>query len=447
MGAAIGGCGLNTVRYANALLNDLGCDAVVKKGESDHPALSWAASGLMEVTGTAAGPGLMCPVPVASAADGALYALAALAPAGAVGRLRGAVLLGQRARLMRLRRAGPVSPGGASYLLQARDGWLAVTLARAEDWNCVPAWLQQDNEGTWLSVARAVRERCAGELVARGRELGLAVARADAPLKASRWFETQLLGEVVKPRNRRPVVLDLSTLWAGPLCGALLARAGAMVIKVESTSRPDGARFGHGGFFDFLNGGKASVALDFKHPDGISVLRQMLACADIVIESARPRALRQLGVSAESMVAQKPGLTWVSITGHGRRAPMEDWVGFGDDAAAAGGFAHAMHAAHGQMMFCGDALADPLTGLHAAAAAYATWRQGGGRLVSLSLSGVAAHCVSSTNGEDLTAQAREWTQIVQRQEPRLAGLPPKPGPARPLGADTRSVAAELGVSC
>ena len=48
---------------------------------------------------------------------------------------------------------------------------------------------------------------------------------------------------------------------------------------------------------------------------------------------------------------------------------------------------------------------------------------------------------------DLTAQAREWTQIVQRQEPRLAGLPPKPGPARPLGADTRSVAAELGVSC
>ena len=435
------------MRYANELLADLGCDTVTRESVGDHPALSWAASGLMDVTGAASGPGLMCPIPVASAADGACCALAALAPPGSIGRLRGAVLLGQRARLMRLRRAGPISPGGASHLLRARDGWVAITLARAEDWNCVPAWLQQDNEGTWQSVAISVRNRCAGELVARARELGLAAARADAPLTASRWFESQLLGQVAKPRPRRPVVLDLSTLWAGPLCGVLLARAGAMVIKVESTSRPDGARLGHGGFFDFLNGGKASVALDFKSHDGIAVLRQMLSCADIVIESARPRALRQLGISAENMIAQRPGLTWVSITGHGRRAPMEDWVGFGDDAAAAGGFAHAMHAAHGQMMFCGDALADPLTGLHAAVAAYATWCQGGGRLVSLSLSGVAAHCVRRANCDDLTALARDWTQIVQRHAPRLAALPQKLAPARSLGADTRSIAAELGVSC
>ena len=64
------------------------------------------------------------------------------------------------------------------------------------------------------------------------------------------------------------VVIDLSALWAGPLCGDLLARSGATVVKVESTQRPDGARRGARAFFDLLNGRKRSVGLDLQSRQG-----------------------------------------------------------------------------------------------------------------------------------------------------------------------------------
>jgi hypothetical protein len=103
-------------------------------------------------------------------------------------------------------------------------------------------------------------------------------------------------------------VLDLSSLWAGPLCAHLLGLAGARVVKLESASRPDGARAGSAAFFDLLNAGKASVALDLSSRAGRDSLRRLIASSDIVIESARPRALRQLGIEAEALVAEVPGL-------------------------------------------------------------------------------------------------------------------------------------------
>ena len=59
-------------------------------------------------------------------------------------------------------------------------------------------------------------------------------------------------------------MVELGSLWAAPLCGSLLAAAGADVVKVESIGRPDGARRGPPAFFDLLNGGKRSVALDLR---------------------------------------------------------------------------------------------------------------------------------------------------------------------------------------
>ena len=57
---------------------------------------------------------------------------------------------------------------------------------------------------------------------------------------------------------QRPIVLDCSALWAGPLCADLLARSGCRVIKIEHPQRPDGARNGPPAFFDLLNGHKES---------------------------------------------------------------------------------------------------------------------------------------------------------------------------------------------
>ena len=133
-------------------------------------------------------------------------------------------------------------------------------------------------------------------------------------------------------------MVDLSSLWAGPLCAHLLGLAGARVVKVESDAstgrRPGGPE---AAFFDLLNAGKASAAFDLECEEGWERLQRLLDAADIVIESARPRALAQRGIQAECWVAARPGRTWVAITGHGRREPGCDWVAFGDDAAIAGG--------------------------------------------------------------------------------------------------------------
>ena len=80
------------------------------------------------------------------------------------------------------------------------------------------------------------------------------------------------LGEAApRPDPAGLIVVDLSALWAGPLCGDLLARAGATVVKVESTQRPDGARRGPAEFFDLLNGrkqiGRARFSESRRHPD------------------------------------------------------------------------------------------------------------------------------------------------------------------------------------
>ncbi|HLG88093.1 MAG TPA: CoA transferase [Alphaproteobacteria bacterium] len=242
-----------------------------------------------------------------------------------------------------------------------------------------------------------------------------------------------------------------SSLWAGPLCGHLLRLLGARVVKVESMSRPDGARFGPARFFDLLNGGKQSVALDLSNGRGRAQLRSLLAHADIVIEASRPRALRQLGVQAEELVSEH-ALTWISITGYGREGEEANRIAFGDDAGASAGVSEFLIDGDGEPLFCGDAIADPLTGLHAAFAAWAHWQDGSGGLISLSLRDVTASCMAldrPASREAAAAREAEWQSVLsahgaaadlpRAREPRTA--------ARSLGADTNAVLSELGIAC
>lgn len=435
--------GLNaTARaYAARLLADLGQRPLRPLDlAEEHPAIAWARSGLMSLTGTRDGLPQMCPAPLAACANGALAALAALAPDDSLAGLSGAQLLAERAAITGHSRNGAASPGGSCRLLEAADGNLALNLAREDDWGLLPAWLEQEVAATWDAVACAVRDRATDELVARGREIGLAVAVDQLTTDdcGSAPWARRNRGHGPLPRGRpRPRVVDLSSLWAGPLCGQLLRLAGAEVIKVESTARPDGARQGPRPFFDLLNAGKASVALDFGSAGGRRPLNELLDSADIVIEASRPRALRQLGIDAGQRVAQRPGLVWLSITGHGRDPVRENWIAYGDDAGVAAGLSAIMREATGQELIVGDAIADPLTGVHAALAAWATWRGGGG-LVSLSLSGVAAHCAGfQAPAEGWAARAERWSAVLARSGTRVAKPRARPlsGLARPLGAD------------
>ncbi len=407
-------------------------DATTTPDPATH---AWARSGAMILTGPADGSACVGPASIALRAAELASRVedrSAACVGNALPPLDGPSLLGERAAVLGLRRRGRVSPGGSCRLLATRDGWIALNLARPDDRSLLPAWLEAEARGdTWAFVASAVGDRSCQELVARGRMMGLAVAAAEGWRAAGPPWR-QRLGLARSAPPARPVVIDLSSLWAGPLCTQLLSRAGARVIKVESTARPDAARGGPAAFFDRLHAGKESVALDFTRRGGREALRRLVARADLVVESSRPRALRQLGLHDEAILAEHPGLSWLSITGHGARGPGADWVAFGDDAAIAAGLGWASGRSRGPI-FCGDAIADPLAGLEAADEALRALEGDGGLRVDVSLVGAARRAFDGT----------------VRTGPVPAARPPRApkagGRARALGADSAAVLREFGI--
>jgi hypothetical protein len=254
-------------------------------------------------------------------------------------------------------RGGPEPSRRKTRLLRAADTWIAVSLARADDLDAIPAWLEVDIDARadpWLVIAATVAIRPATAVVARARLLGLAAAVLGERPPPSLWHGLPVsatrLGEAT-PLAGTPAVVNLSSLWAGPLCARILAAAGASVTV----------------------------------PDAIT--EDALVAADVVIEGSRPRALEQRGIDARDIVRRGPRV-WLSITGHGRTEPERNWIGFGDDAAVAGGL---VTWADGIPDFFADAAADPLTGITAAAAVKEALALGGRWLIDCNLSGVAAH--------------------------------------------------------
>jgi hypothetical protein len=293
--------------------------------------------------------------------------------------------------------------------------------------------------GLWTSVAAAVAAERVDPLTRRAQLLGLAVAAlphepVPAPLSTGPLAGLPLGATesgAPTPDTPRPLrtldgvlVVDLSSLWAGPLCTNLLQAAGARVIKVESLHRPDGARFGPAAFFDLLHAGQEAVAVDFRTGEGRTALRRLIEAADVVVEASRPRALEQLGFAPEAVVAgQTPGpRVWVSITGYGRAAPGRDRVAFGDDAAVAGGLVARDGAGP---CFLADAVADPCAGLVAAAANLSALGAGGRWLLDVSMRDVAAHLAGPITGP-------QPVPPFAAAPPRARALPPA-APHEPAG--------------
>ena len=357
---------------------------------------------------------------IAQCADEALELFKQLAGVPLLAGVRGSSLLTERSAFMPLANPATTSANGSCKLLPSSSGLIAINLAREEDWSLLAAWLQTEHAiSHWDTVKALVAARDSAELVARARLLGLPVAPVNA-VQGDHCYGIRARGDSCAHSGGSPLIVDLSALWAGPLCTHLLQLAGARVIKVESRSRPDSTRYSTPALHQLLNGGKRSVVVDLGLPAELAKLKTLIESADIVVESSRPRALLQLGIDAEAMVRAKPGLVWLSITGYGRTQPQANWVAFGDDAAAAGGL---LSEQGEQLHFVGDAIADPLTGLHAAIIVLDRWRRGQACLVDIALSTVAAfvrrHCEEI---EPLAAATLE-----RRKNPQ---------PAPDLGSDT-----------
>lgn len=290
---------------------------------------------------------------------------------------------------LKLRAPGRFSANRACGLVRAGDGWIAVNLARDEDRELIPAWLGcGPDEDAWAALAREARGRTAADLIDGAVLLGLPAGRV-GEARADRLAPPTLqLGAPRRGSGGRLRVVDLSALWAGPLCGAVLAAMGAEVTKIESVRRPDPTRTSTPDFFRRLNGHKRELQLDFAADDDRARLHDAIGSAAVVITSARPRAFAGLRIEPEAIFAANPSLVWVAITGYGWTGAAGQRVGFGDDTAAAGGLLR--WTAKGEPRFAGDALSDPVTGLAAAMGALQGLATGGGVLVDAAMARSAA---------------------------------------------------------
>ena len=155
-------------------------------------------------------------------------------------------------------------------------------------------------------------------------------------------------------------VVDLSRVFAMPYVGAYLADLGAQVIKVDThhaafvdTTRtltgpyPDndpGADFwNRAGTFQTLNRGKRSLTLDLRNDRAMSILLDLIAVSDVVLENFTPRVTRRFGLDYPSLRAVKPDLVLVSNTGYGHSGPWSDF----------GAMASALEPTHGSGAFMG----------------------------------------------------------------------------------------------
>ena len=427
-------------------------DADSESSEEHHRA--WAQSGAMALTGEAGKAPLLIPSPLALSARGALLAFKTITPTFAPD-FDAAGLLGERAAIAGYSRQGNQSAGGSCRLLRTADGCIAINLPRNDDWKQLPALLsggemiEPIEAKDWDALARNLARQNSASVLDLARLLGLAVSDACTVATERPWIIAQHTNKQAPP-DTSPLIVDLSALWAGPLCASLLGFAGARVIKVESRQRPDGARAGPVEFFDLMNGNKESLALDLHHDQGRTQLKTLLQRADIVIESSRPRALRQMGISAEALLASKPGKVWVSITGYGRDADNELRIAYGDDAGVAAGLSQALYEHYGQYLFCGDALADPLTGLHAAVAASAAWYSGRGGLLDISLQAVTRFCSEPRYPVDVPVTRQDNNWYVESGRERIEVSEPysrcvkRKAPA--LGADNTRLMTEFSLA-
>ncbi len=381
-------------------------------------------------------------IPLARWADRQLRILAEITGSQRIAALDGATLVGERGSANHFTIRGKISAGaGASRLMQTRDGgWFALTILRQSDRELLPALFQDGtlDSNDESAITAAVADRDCAELIARGRDLGLPVASADE-VPVSSPVEIMFSGDVrVRDAQRLPLVIDLSAIWAGPLAGHLFWLAGAEVVKVESLTRPDLIRRDDSATFGAINQGKANIAIDFAHASHKTALVELIRRADIVIESSRPRALRQLGIDADALVREVPGLVWLCITGHGATGEAANWTGIGNDCGVAGGLTRAMADAGGGIGYVGDAIADPLTGITAALAGWRAWRSGQAQRIGFSMSAIAALAMTEERAFDpecLLAELRDWGAAIGSPFPRFPRRPLL-APLRDFGADT-----------
>ena len=178
-------------------------------------------------------------------------------------------------------------------------------------------------------------------------------------------------------------VVELTTTWAGPMCGCMLADFGADVIKLEHPEGEIARRsppflpgtqpplsFMHAS----VNRNKRSLALDLHDARGRALFLRLAARCDVVIENFRPGTLDAWGCGYTAVRAVRPDVVFASISGFGQWGPQSGELGYDPLAQAASGFLSLNGSPDGEPVKAPTFLADDLAGLHAALAVLAALR-------------------------------------------------------------------------
>jgi crotonobetainyl-CoA:carnitine CoA-transferase CaiB-like acyl-CoA transferase len=176
-------------------------------------------------------------------------------------------------------------------------------------------------------------------------------------------------------------VIELATLFAGPLAGMLLADLGAEVIKVEHPRKPDPSR-GHGAskdgiglYWKVIGRNKRTMTLDLSTPEGQDLLVEMAKHADVIIENFRPGTLERWNLGEDRLRAANAGLVLARVTGFGQTGPYARRPGFGTLAEAMSGFAALTGEADGPPLLPPFGLADGIAALATAFAITSALRE------------------------------------------------------------------------
>jgi crotonobetainyl-CoA:carnitine CoA-transferase CaiB-like acyl-CoA transferase len=167
-------------------------------------------------------------------------------------------------------------------------------------------------------------------------------------------------------------ILDLSRVLAGPFCGMLLADLGADVVKVEDTSTGDESRTwpphkdGESAAFLVINRNKRDMTLDLKSPEGVEILKRMVARADVLIENFRTGTMESFGLGYDTLAAINPRLIYCSVSAFGRSGPRKDAPGYEALMQAFSGIMSITGEPDGAPLRCGVSFLDLTTGIFCA---------------------------------------------------------------------------------
>jgi benzylsuccinate CoA-transferase BbsF subunit len=179
-------------------------------------------------------------------------------------------------------------------------------------------------------------------------------------------------------------VVDFGWVWAGAVCGQILAAMGAEVIKIESRRRLDGLRLGRvfetgtalerNPTFHNINRGKLSFTVDISAPEGRDIVRALVAKSDVVIENFTPGVLERLGLGYAELAAVQPRLVMLSMSGAGQTGPLRDIMAYAPIIHSLSGFDSLIGYGPGDVIGTKLAYLDVSASIHGALAVLAALR-------------------------------------------------------------------------